>query len=341
MRTMHTHDAVPRATHQASRSHLLRLVGTAALVLLITLALSELILQGAALFARDRQRGWRPDAPHRIACVGDSHTYGALVPVEESYPGHLQRLLDERTPGAYAVLNLGVPGMNTSQVRTRLHDALTTHRPELVLVWCGVNNAWNRRESAFATGWWPTLDEWLMNLRTYRLVRVFLHDRRLDRVVAGLGGAAQQRPDVVQDRNPPEQRQRFTLIGEGYSESIEYENSGLHADAESEQRAERDYRGMVEDARAAGARIGFITYPVDHADFSPANRAMRRVAAELGVPIVESGRSVSRVPAEHRELLWAAHPTGPMYGAVAEDVVPIVLGEPVPEPGQASGGAGR
>jgi hypothetical protein len=326
-------DAAPRATRPARRWRPLRLVGAAALLLVITIGIAEVVLQGAALFARDRQRGWRPDAPRRIACVGDSHTYGALVPAEQSYPGQLQRLLDERAPGAYAVLNLGVPGMNTFQVRTRLRDSLAAHHPELVLVWCGVNNAWNRRESALEDGWWPALDRWLLHLRTYRLVRILLHDRRLDRAVASLGGAPQQRADILVDPSAPEQR--FVVLGEGGPESVHYEDSGLHADAEMERRAESDYRGMVEDARAAGARIGFITYPVDQDAFSLANRAMRRVAAELGVPIVESGRSVSRVSAEHRQLLWGAHPTGPMYTAVAGDIVPLVLGEPVPGPGQA------
>jgi hypothetical protein len=104
----------------------------------------------------------------------------------------------------------------------------------------------------------------------------------------------------------------------------------LRIDSEMAERAARDYRGMVEDARAEGVRIAFIAYPVDQDAFQLANRAMRTVAAELGVPVVDSARSVARVPLKSRELLWGAHPTGPMYAAIASDIVPIVLGEPVP-----------
>ena len=211
-------DVAPPATRHPRRWRPLRLVGSAALLLAITIGIAEVLLQGAALIARDRQRGWRSDALHRIACVGDSHTYGALVPAEQSYPGQLQRLLDERAPGAYAVLNLGVPGMNTSQVRTRLRDALAAHHPELVLVWCGVNNAWNRGESTVEAGWRPALDRWLLHLRTYRLVRVLLHDRRLDRAVASLRGAPQQRADILWDPSAPERR--FVVLGDVGPESI-------------------------------------------------------------------------------------------------------------------------
>jgi hypothetical protein len=82
----------------------------------------------------------------------------------------------------------------------------------------------------------------------------------------------------------------------------------------------------AEDARAAGVRIVFVAYPVEHDAFHLANRAVRRVAAEYGAPVVESARSVQRVPEEERHLLWAAHPNGPMYAEIARDVMRIVLG---------------
>ena len=75
-------------------------------ILLLGLALAELALQGAALLAGNRGTAWRKSAAHKILCIGDSHTYGALVPAAESYPGHLQRLHDEHEPGAYSVVNL-------------------------------------------------------------------------------------------------------------------------------------------------------------------------------------------------------------------------------------------
>src|SRR5262249_45576460 len=125
-----------------------------AVFLAIALVVAEAGLQIAARFAHGRATTWRADARHRILCIGDSHTYGVLLPVEQSYPGPLQRMLDEREPGAYSVVNLGLPGLNTTQVRERLHAALAADHPETVIVWCGVNDAWNRGESTEGRSGW-------------------------------------------------------------------------------------------------------------------------------------------------------------------------------------------
>jgi len=45
-----------------------------------------------------------------ILCLGDSVTYGYGVDDEHTYPAELQRALDRRFPGRYAVLNAGVDG---------------------------------------------------------------------------------------------------------------------------------------------------------------------------------------------------------------------------------------
>lgn len=314
-------DPVASRGERLAMRDLLRILARTALILVLGIGLAEIILQGAALFVHDRQAGWRPEAAHRILCLGDSHTYGAMVPAEESYPGHLQRLLDERAPGAYAVVNLGIPGFNTTQVRARLRAALGRYRPEMVIVWCGVNNAWNRGASIGGAGWWSQLDATLGILRTYRLLRVWLHDRTLEGI--GAEPMPHQRYEVDQDAHDP--YKKFTLRMDGRTERIVLADAGTRADAEVEAEAEEDYRGMVEEARAAGVGIAFVAYPVDHAAFLPANRAVRRVAAAYHVPLVECLRSTNRLPEEQRQLLWAAHPNGAIYGEVARDLVPIVL----------------
>ncbi len=289
------------------------LLWRAFLFLLITLVVAEAALQVAALLVRGREGGGKAGA-HRVLCIGDSHTYGALVPAEESYPGHLQRLLDEQAPGAYAVVNLGIPGQSTTQVRNRLRAAIGSLRPELIVVWCGVNNAWNRRESTAATGSLPwSLDGVLSHLRLYRLVRVWQHDLKIE---AG-------RYDITMDPGDPEKN--FVIRMDGRTEHVQYEDSGFRADAEMERRAEADYRAMVADAHAAAIPIAFIAYPLDEGAFSLANRAVRRVAAESRAPLVEAGRVAQRVPKTERALLWAGHPNGRMYAEVARDLVPVVL----------------
>ena len=54
---------------------------------------------------------WRPYKT-RIACIGDSITYGFGLKNRErdAYPAQLQRMLDEKFPGKYEVRNFGNPG---------------------------------------------------------------------------------------------------------------------------------------------------------------------------------------------------------------------------------------
>jgi lysophospholipase L1-like esterase len=248
-----------------------------------------------------------------------------MVSAAESYPGRLSRLLEERAPGVFAVVNLGIPGQSTTETRDRLRDALRTYRPDLVIVWCGVNNVWNRGRSNGATGWRPAIDRLLSEMRLVRLVRVWRHDLTLERLLHRSDpNHAPERYDIVIDPAGPK---GFVVRKGEYEEHLQYEDSGFGGYADMEARAERDYRDMISDSRASGARIVFIAYPVDEGAFQLANRALRRVAAETDAPVVEAARAILRVPTEERTFLWAGHPNGAMYTEVARDLVPIVLGQ--------------
>ncbi len=132
-----------------SSRRVFRLAGKAALACALFLVLIEVLLRLGTFFVYDPSaKGWRPDASIRILAVGDSHTYGGTVPKGQEYPAQLQRFLDEAAPGVYSVLNVGIPGMNTSQVRNRLPLHLARWNPDLVLLWCGVNNTFNQTERA-------------------------------------------------------------------------------------------------------------------------------------------------------------------------------------------------
>jgi len=293
-------------------------------ILAVAVVLAELSLDVAALFARDRTGAWKLGAAHKILCVGDSHTFGALVPAEESYPGQLQRFLDERAPAAYSVVNLGIPGMNTAQVRDRLHAALLREPPSIVIVWCGVNDAWNRTESRAQA---DSLGNVLMRSRLYRLVQTWRNDRRLDNALGKAVPGAGERYDVrvLTDPQQPDHR-RLAVVGGDQTEEVAFEDTGFQVDPGMEDRAAGDYRRMVEDCKAAGVSLVFITYPVDVDAFHVANRAIRRVAGEYAIPVIESSRSVQRVPENARRFLWAGHPNGPMYGEIARDIAHLLVG---------------
>ena len=133
---------------------------------LLTTVLLEMSLRVAALFV-----GLRPVTPytgetkHVILCLGDSNTYGIYYSESESYPGQLQMILDKRAPGRYNVLNLGLPGMSSSQIAVRLPGWINQYHPQSVVVSVGINNYWNRSESE---------TYWLYGLRLYRMIKLGL-----------------------------------------------------------------------------------------------------------------------------------------------------------------------
>ena len=155
---------------------------------------AELALQIVSHFAPQRDK-ITSQGRQLILAIGDSHVYGAGVPVRQSLPARLQQLLDRESPGRYAVLNLGIPGSNTSQVRQRLIEAVDTYRPALVLVCCGVNNVWNLSGADDAEVMWlDTLGNWAYRSRLYRYVRVWLHQREIDASLEGVNLDGQHQP---------------------------------------------------------------------------------------------------------------------------------------------------
>jgi acyl-CoA thioesterase-1 len=73
-----------------------------------------------------------------IAAFGDSLTAGYGVEPGESYPDHLQRLLDARGY-RYRVVNLGISGDTTDGGVARLQDALLL-KPKIVILELGAND---------------------------------------------------------------------------------------------------------------------------------------------------------------------------------------------------------
>lgn len=79
----------------------------------------------------------------RIVCIGDSHTFGWGVGVEEAFPAVLARLHAERHPESapLEVINLGVPGYNTAQEVASLEYKGLEYEPDLVVLFACRNDA--------------------------------------------------------------------------------------------------------------------------------------------------------------------------------------------------------
>jgi lysophospholipase L1-like esterase len=304
-----------------------RWMGTGALICLLALLLIEGLLQFATLFASDRATPWRAGATHRVLCVGDSHTWGAIVARDEAYPSHLQRFLDEREPGAYSVMNLGLPGMNTTQVRNRLPTWLSRYEPDALVVWAGVNDAFNRAELDREVNpehmWLQAL---LGHSRLVRLVRVWLHDRALERYVARSNEERRWTPTPSEDPLGPSES--WMVRHDGVIEEIRHDRrQSFSADqqAEVQERAERNLSLISEYARGAGIPAVVIAYPHDAGWYGVANRAIRSVATRHALPLIESAEAVARIPEDEQVWLWAAHPDGRAYDEIAGALAPVVV----------------
>ncbi len=71
----------------------------------------------------------------RIACVGDSFTFGWGVGDDDAYPQVLHRLLDAGdVRGRWQVMNFGMPGYNTWQELRLYEKAVRPWKPEVVVI---------------------------------------------------------------------------------------------------------------------------------------------------------------------------------------------------------------
>lgn len=78
----------------------------------------------------------KPKDTFRIACIGDSITYGFEIARKDSYPKQLERLLntycaDSNQP--FEVLNFGVPGYNLKQIVENVKVKVLKYQPDLII----------------------------------------------------------------------------------------------------------------------------------------------------------------------------------------------------------------
>ena len=110
--------------------------------------------------------GSPPPGTYRIACVGDSHTFGAGVGEGESWPAVL-RALGAAEPSWFGagvrrveVLNAGVNAYDTRREVTLLRNRVLPLEPDLVLLQFHANDTRPRN----AVGWKPPFDDPLWRL---------------------------------------------------------------------------------------------------------------------------------------------------------------------------------
>jgi GDSL-like Lipase/Acylhydrolase family len=297
----------------------MRLARIVAAVVVVPLVLCGLLEIGLRVegTVRSRPTDRPPPGTTVVLCVGDSHTRG--LPDPDNYPVQLQRLLDERAPGRYRVVNLGVPGLTTAQLRARLTRWLAYYRPSATIVWGGVDNGWRQDETPWRPRAIARLGSRSRAVQFLRLV-VLTGGLRFPRLeTAGFEAADWRGVHAVW---------RVEFAGE--RDQIETVPRDALPPDEVEATTRADVRAIVESTRDAGGRAYAITYAFPGGYFQNANRAVRAVAGELGFPIVDTAAVVARVHKETPgEPLFDAtvHPRPILYRGVADAVYAALVAD--------------
>jgi lysophospholipase L1-like esterase len=261
-------------------------------------------------------RGFGGEGPV-VLCVGDSLTRGRPDP--ENYPAELQRLLRSRTGKPYRVLNLGVPGVTTTQLRARFERYLDFYRPAVVLLWAGIDNGWRHPETK--------------NPRTLpaRLVdhSWLLRELRATFAPETSGGWGYRRAGIEAiDWIGPYAIWRVDFGG--VEEEISTVFGEVVPPAEVGVTVRADLGAMMRAARERGVPTYLVKYAFFGETYRAVNQAIIGVSSELGVPYVDSTNAATkltqRMPKE-RIFDDFMHPLPALYWQIAEEVYEVLAAE--------------
>ena len=254
----------------------------------------------------------KPAGVYRIICMGESSTFGFFDRDEFTYPALLGQMFADnggQDGKRVEAINAGIPHANSDNIAAMLEHELIGYQPDLVTVYAGFNDAVlmmdeNRLQATM---------RWLHgHLATYVALK---------RLITALGG--------------PALHSRWA----GYLSNVEPATAKKQVDLHVE-RFERNLRQMVDLARANGTKIVFIRQPITTEFYDKASdwrtrpyservgrvkaayqagktltptemqllvhgeliETQDRLAAEIGVPVVDNIAIMDRRPEYLREL---------------------------------------
>ena len=276
----------------------------------------------AGLFAtgawpfRGRPAEPAPEGIVRVGVFGDSCVYGEGVPVSASLPEQIQRALAERGRGAehVQVLNLGVPGYSTVQIRLCLEETLARFALDAAVFYPA---AWNDQAPALGSNDLEILGQgrepWLARAlpATKNALTHALTDREprdfMDQKEQIAARMLEGRPRV-ESSDVAEQVERMLALCRSASVAAL----------------------VVLPAHRTGTNEEFPRTAEDR-------ETVRRVASAAGVPIVDAPVVLAESGADDEELfLDTVHPSPAAYAHIARAVSERLV-ELLPERTDASG----
>ena len=114
----------------------------------------------------------KPPATLRIACLGDSVTFGRPG---ASYPALLEKKLEEKLDRPVEAMNFGVPGYSSWQGMKLLPQVLDLYEPDMVIILFGWNDHWlamgySDKDQIVADTDAPVVLDLIRGLRVYQLL---------------------------------------------------------------------------------------------------------------------------------------------------------------------------
>ncbi|MDP8255628.1 MAG: hypothetical protein P9M14_07765 [Candidatus Alcyoniella australis] len=118
----------------------------------------------------------KPTGVQRILCLGDSTTFGWGLSADQTYPAQLQRMIDQIKPGAFEVINGGIPGTNNYQQILFFEELAHRWTPDVVIWRVGPNGRddiirYRRLRRSILGRGVLTLRDGLSHSRLYRVLR--------------------------------------------------------------------------------------------------------------------------------------------------------------------------
>jgi lysophospholipase L1-like esterase len=259
---------------------LLRSLGQLLLITLLSLLLFEGVLQAASLVFRSSQERAPADfskGDFRVLCLGDSNTYGVLLPQRsDAYPAQLEAAWNAAGIGQpIEVLNAGYPGTSSSMLLRNLPGYLSAFAPQVTIVLVGANDYWTApvTTEAQTDGFSP----WRFVQEHSRVHRLFY-----------MAWAALTEPNVEASFHDDSSLTKGSgsLRYAGREFPVEYVRDPQPV-REARKGLVRNLGAIVAAIREAGAAPILLTYPADRSNYARANQQLRRVARERGVVLFD------------------------------------------------------
>jgi lysophospholipase L1-like esterase len=302
-------------------------LGRLALVLFgvgFALVVLEAALQIGAAFVGARpenQLSWA-GGKWRVLALGDSNTYGLYLDRSQAYPKVFENLWNA-TPGnrQINVLNLGVPGTNSSTVVKNFDRMLRVFHPQLITVMIGANDFWTVPETAA-----ESLDP------AERMAALLWKVSRVYRFLYMLWRAAQQPAHLQITAGPREglQHRSWTARYGTYEFELGWKHVPEGGIPGWQPAADlvRNLETLAAQATGAGTTLVLLTYPSESSTYGATNDIIRAAAKVASIPMVDLGAAFRPICPEGRcpELFPDYHPTAVGNERVARILVDRLTG---------------